>query len=429
MRRKESILIRLFQSKVWLVLGVGAAAASIAVAVQMGVNRAFVSGQSPAQTVLLALCVALAAPVGLYAVVAASVLSRRLRRSRAGRDRLDGHQRQIAELKHTQIRQRARIDELATLREVAYVVNRETDFAIIIEKVLELVDGLLEPVEACVFVLEEAGAPLTAFAQRCGGKFLIGRKVLTHTIPAFSLGALESHGLICRVYGQELHAIIALKVDEEILGVLFLVFPTDEREDTEQVRDFNRRRRTLLQEIAQHISLSVKTKHLLTRSVTDGLTRLYSKSHFSMQLEAHLDFAARNGADFSLILIDIDHFKKVNDTHGHASGDAVLAGVGETIRCALRKYDSGYRVGGEELAVLLPRTDLERGVLIAERLRTRVQNKRFRAEGGGRIHVTVSCGVAQSAPGDTPDAIFSRADSCLYRAKKTGRNRVVSRPA
>ena len=426
MARKYPLLTGFVHSKLWIVLGAGAAASGVALAVQIHLDPAFVRADSLARALMLALCAVLGVPVGLYAVVAASVLSRRLRTIRSDRVRLASLEQQVAELKAAEIRRRERIEELATLREVAYLVNRETDFAIIAQKVLELIADLLDPLEVCVFLQQEPGAALTPFAQRVAGKFLTGAKVQTRTIPGFSLEQLESHGLICRVYGQEFHAIIPLKVEQETLGVLFLIFPTDQRPDPEQVRDFNERRRTLLQEIAQHISLAVKTKHLHMKSVVDGLTRLYSKSHFSDQLEAHIDYTERNATDFSLITLDIDHFKQVNDTYGHASGDTVLAGVAETIRRALRKYDTGYRTGGEELAVLLPRTDLDRAAAIAERLRSRVENKSFRAEDGRRIRVTVSCGAAQHRHGEMPEAIFGRADRRLYSAKSRGRNRVVA---
>jgi diguanylate cyclase (GGDEF)-like protein len=196
-----------------------------------------------------------------------------------------------------------------------------------------------------------------------------------------------------------------------------------------RIREFNASRRPLLQEIAQHISLAVKAKHLHMKSVTDGLTLLYSKSHFSRQLDAHVDFAVRNAQPFSLILLDIDHFKQVNDNYGHASGDVVLSGIAETIRNSLRKYDSAYRIGGEELAVLLPRTDLGRAAAIAERLRTRIEKQKFVAKENVPIRVTVSCGVAQYHAGDTSETLFSRTDQCLYSAKENGRNCIATEAA
>ena len=123
-------------------------------------------------------------------------------------------------------------------------------------------------------------------------------------------------------------------------------------------------------------------------------------------------------------MLDIDHFKKVNDTHGHAAGDEVLRRVAKRIRTSLRKYDAAYRYGGEELAVLLPRTDMDQALVTAERLRSVIEAQKVRAE-GRLISVTVSIGVAQFQAADDADSIFGRADRRLYRAKDQGRNQVV----
>ncbi|GAH87945.1 unnamed protein product, partial [marine sediment metagenome] len=252
------------------------------------------------------------------------------------------------------------------------------------------------------------------FAQHTKGKVLTGSKLLPCTISDSIIHGFESHSIVCRVHRQALHAAIPLKVDGEILGVLLLVFPTDVRPATVQVQRFNEQRRSLVQEIAKHISLAVKTKHLHMQSVVDGLTRLYTKSHFSVQLAAQVELASRRGADFSLIICDLDNFKRINDTYGHAAGDIVLAGVAQTLRRILRKYDSGYRTGGEEMAVLLPRTDLPGAARVAERLRSRIANKRFKAEGAALIQITVSCGVAQYLMGESAEETFNRADRNLY---------------
>ncbi len=425
MARKGPVVVRFFESRLWLAVCVGAAAACLSLAVHLLRNPRFIRLDNPGGVITLTLCAALGLPAALYGIIAAALLSRRSRRAYAEESELFGLRRQVRELEQVQIRQRARIDELATLRELAYVVNRESEFAAIAQTALELITGLLEPLEACIFLTEEPDGPLKPFAQQVDGKFLTGRKLLTRTIPNFHPAQFERHGIVCRVYGQELHAIIPLKVDQETLGVLFLVFPTDARSAKVQVREFNETRRALLQEIAQHLSLAVKTKDLHMKSVMDNLTRLFSKGQFDAQLEAHLELAARNGENLALLILDIDHFKRINDSYGHASGDVVLIGIAATIRRSLRKYDTGYRIGGEELAVLLPRTDLTKAVRVAERLRGRIENRRFTSKGRTRIHVTVSCGVAHYRKGDASASLFSRADKRLYEAKHKGRNRVI----
>ena len=127
----------------------------------------------------------------------------------------------------------------------------------------------------------------------------------------------------------------------------------------------------------------------------------------------------------ALIMVDIDHFKKVNDTHGHAAGDAALRHVGKLLRGALREGDVAARVGGEEFAVLLPGGDLRLGAQVAERLRAVVEKRPVLAS-GGEIKLTVSCGVtAVPYPVTHMDNLFPTADAALYRAKNSGRNCVA----
>ncbi len=337
---------------------------------------------------------------------------------------MDGLRRRTGELETSHVSQLIRIDELATLREAATVVNQESDFSIIAEKVLELVHGLLEPLEATIFLRGEDKPGMVPIAQCAGGKVLTGRKIAGRNIPGFSVADFERHSVICRVLGEELHALVPLKVEEQVEGVLSLVFPADSRAPGLQTAEFNRNRRRLLLDIAHHISLAVKAKHLHTKAVIDGLTRLYTRSHFNSEMRAAVELAQRTQETFALILIDIDHFKRVNDTHGHAAGDQVLRRVANRIRTSLRKYDAAYRYGGEELAVLLPRTAMSQALITAERLRSIIEAQKVRAQ-GRLISVTVSVGVAHFQPSDDGDSLFARADRRLYRAKDEGRNRVV----
>lgn len=161
------------------------------------------------------------------------------------------------------------------------------------------------------------------------------------------------------------------------------------------------------------------------RSRTDALTGLWNRRHFDEQLERVLNETDRFGGSCALVICDLDYFKKVNDTYGHDAGDAVLQQVAGVLRDGVRTVDIYARLGGEELALILPQTSREGAVELAERLRQRVAATVV-SHDGVTIQVTVSMGVAiYRAGGDAKGGLFKRADENLYAAKHQGRNRVV----
>jgi diguanylate cyclase (GGDEF)-like protein len=155
------------------------------------------------------------------------------------------------------------------------------------------------------------------------------------------------------------------------------------------------------------------------------LTGLYTRGHFLEALEQELKVGRYLGHGVSLILLDADLFKNVNDVHGHLGGDAVLAALGQVLRSGTRRTDVAARIGGEEFAVLLPRCDLAQARAVAEKLRTAVEKGVVRHQ-GREIRLTMSLGVAAQEAGETVDRddLVNRADQALYRAKREGRNRV-----
>jgi diguanylate cyclase (GGDEF)-like protein/PAS domain S-box-containing protein len=159
-------------------------------------------------------------------------------------------------------------------------------------------------------------------------------------------------------------------------------------------------------------------------ATTDSLTGVANRRRFLEQLGAELDRVKRFGDPASLLMLDVDHFKRVNDTYGHAAGDTVLQHLAELSRLRLRRIDLFGRLGGEEFAILLPGTDRAGAELLAERFRHEVAETPAQT-GKGPIAVTVSIGIAELAAVDPgQDAVLARADAALYRAKEAGRNRV-----
>ncbi len=162
-------------------------------------------------------------------------------------------------------------------------------------------------------------------------------------------------------------------------------------------------------------------------SIMDGLTAVHNKRYFLDFLERELKVSARHQSALSLIMVDIDHFKKINDTHGHLAGDNALKELCNRLRPRIRATDLLARYGGEEFAVVLPATDLAGAMQFAEILRALVESAPFSGD-DLKIPATISLGVATvdvTSPG-TPEELIGRADGKLYEAKRSGRNRAMS---
>jgi diguanylate cyclase (GGDEF)-like protein len=166
--------------------------------------------------------------------------------------------------------------------------------------------------------------------------------------------------------------------------------------------------------------------HTKKMAVTDGLTRLYNHRHFYELLEQEFHRTKRYQSNVALIMIDIDFFKQINDTYGHQVGDDILKELAEVIRVQVREVDILARYGGEEFAALLPQTSLEEAKIVAERIRSAVEENEFDTSKGA-IKITVSLGLAGFPQMDINSQVelVSEADTALYRAKKAGKNRVV----
>ena len=169
----------------------------------------------------------------------------------------------------------------------------------------------------------------------------------------------------------------------------------------------------------------------LEAAVTDPLTGLHNRRYMTSQLDALVARAVRDGRPVSALLLDIDHFKKINDSFGHDAGDEVLREFAVRLASNVRAVDLPCRFGGEEFVVVMPETALEDAERIAERIRMHVSGAPFRVAGGREVlTVTISIGVAAtSGTADTPDHLLKRADEALYEAKASGRNRVIAHAA
>ncbi|MFQ6017708.1 MAG: PleD family two-component system response regulator, partial [Kiloniellaceae bacterium] len=206
------------------------------------------------------------------------------------------------------------------------------------------------------------------------------------------------------------------------LGVTdYLIRPIDRNELRARTRTQVRRRR-------YHDQLRNMLEKSVSMAYVDALTGVYNRRYMNAHLDRKIMEIADSAKPVSVMIFDIDHFKAVNDTYGHASGDEVLKGVAERVSGGIRDFDLLARYGGEEFVVIMPNTPAGLALMVAERLRRRLEAEAFPISGGGEpVPITASMGVATTTdPGETADSLLARADGALYAAKESGRNRVGS---
>ncbi|HZP18729.1 MAG TPA: PleD family two-component system response regulator [Bauldia sp.] len=198
----------------------------------------------------------------------------------------------------------------------------------------------------------------------------------------------------------------------------YLVRPIDKNEMLARVRTQVRRKR-FSDRLRDNVQLTMEM------AITDALTGLHNRRYLERHLTTLTQQAVSRNRPLSVMLLDIDHFKAVNDGYGHAAGDDVLREFARRVRKAVRGIDLACRLGGEEFVVAMPDTDAALALLVGERIRQKIGGEPFHGPDGKMMSVTVSIGISSLASvEDTPQALLKRADEALYRAKRAGRNRV-----
>ncbi len=230
-------------------------------------------------------------------------------------------------------------------------------------------------------------------------------------------------GKVNPLFKSDFFVSIPLMIENEIVGVLNL-------NDTDS-GVFGIKNLDFALSISEFIALSLSNALLYEttqkNSVTDGLTGLANRQRMQILLEDETARCLRYPADLSLVMFDVDFFKRVNDDYGHQKGDEVLMAFAEVLRKACRANDCAARYGGEEFILILPQTHPQGAYQIAERIREETQTLRF-SSGDGEFGVTVSCGVGRFDPDkmDGVDGFITAVDSALYEAKESGRNKTVA---
>lgn len=218
---------------------------------------------------------------------------------------------------------------------------------------------------------------------------------------------------------------VPLKIQDKMVGILYL--------DDFAPRNFSPLRLHMLSILGSFATMSIDNARLHEKTrllaCTDGLTGLYNHRQFILMFGEESSRAARYSKPLSLVMLDVDDFKKFNDTYGHPVGDKVLAAVARTLRESLRGCDHSFRYGGEEFVAILPETGLDQALIVAERIREMVFAESSRTLAGiAPQGVTVSVGVATCPRDGQGEKLLKAVDDQLYRAKREGKNRVYFCP-
>ena len=165
-------------------------------------------------------------------------------------------------------------------------------------------------------------------------------------------------------------------------------------------------------------------KKLEKLAITDALTKLYNSRYFFSEIKTEIMRNKRYSRDLSLLILDIDFFKKYNDNWGHVEGDRVLMEIGKTIKSCMRSMDTAYRYGGEEFAIILPETGIEEACVVGTRIKDTISDLIFKPEFGEKQSIKISIGVTELIDGEDYKTFIKRADKALYKSKDTGRDKL-----
>ncbi|SFA69775.1 diguanylate cyclase (GGDEF) domain-containing protein [Pseudomonas sp. NFIX10] len=221
-------------------------------------------------------------------------------------------------------------------------------------------------------------------------------------------------------FGQRGHHTLSYNLSHEGEHLGELVFRRNQRFSEAEQSDLESIMSTLLYPLRNALLYRAATQSALR----DPLTGTGNRIAMDQTLMREIDMAKRHSQPLSVLMLDIDHFKRINDNHGHGVGDEVLKAVAESIKGQLRNVDMVFRFGGEEFLILLANTSRDAAAMVGERLRHAAQTQDYFAA-GTRIDLTVSLGCATLLPGESSESLLRRADSALYVAKREGRNRLA----
>jgi diguanylate cyclase (GGDEF)-like protein len=325
------------------------------------------------------------------------------------------------------------IYDLKQLLEISKSLNSTLDYNILIDSILFTIMAQMKVLRAGLFAKKGLDTPFFSLHRNYKGFELSPSvdyslneehpviKLFQKRYDCYSLGSIEdalgSLDGLDAISSLQPSLIVPLKAKGVVNGIIVLA-------EQFEGRDFEPTERDYVLTIATLAAIAINNAFLFEMTTTDMMTKLKLKHYFYTVLIEKMEQAANEGRALSLVMTDIDHFKRFNDTYGHLCGDLVLKQVARVIQGIIRSCDLAARYGGEEFCVLLPDTDANHAFTIAERIRTAMEAMKVEYEGKA-LGVTISLGVAQYDPSRdvSTKALVDRADKALYYSKQNGRNR------
>ena len=313
------------------------------------------------------------------------------------------------------------VEQLSALREIGLAISGSLDLDETLAAIVNVVQGALDVRRVTIYIPEKEQESFRPVIAKYGDDLIVRDRLDEETFSGRGTPLGEAMAtrsvVLCENQGSGT-AYVPLIAKNEPLGVLSF-------EDPRDGVSFSAGDVSFFQQLGSQIAMAIHNAQLYAMAVTDGLTGLYVRRYFDLRMQEEFALARRYGRPVSLLLFDIDHFKRFNDTHGHQVGDMVLRQFATMLQRHTRRSDVCCRYGGEEMTVILPETGLNEAARIAEKFCRLVREHPFQGAGNQTLSVTASIGVAAyCAAYESPDAMVRAADEALYRAKENGRNRV-----
>ena len=340
----------------------------------------------------------------------------------------------LSELRESNARLDEKIQEVSILYQASQMISSELQLQALLDMAMNAIAEITEIERGSTWLLNEENGIFNLMSH-LGDASMLSNKLtpddsnVIHTIQ-------ETKEPVEYEEGRN-ESIVLSEKDKTIFGTSFVVVPILSQGEflgmvhlcaSESLERFTARDIRLIKVFAIQLGAAVKNAQLYEQAITDGMTKLYLHRYFKQRLADEIKRAARFKRRIAMIMVDIDHFKLLNDNYGHQTGDEVLKHVAAILRRAVRTHDLPARYGGEEFALVLPETDMLGAVAVAERIRRSIENEVIEF-GGAVIRKTASFGVAVFPDcANDMDSLIKAADVALYWSKEHGRNQVTAAP-